>query len=161
MSAMTAMRSRRLPRVYTLKRIDGWLLYSFAYLNEAACCDIYAIKYIRPMSDNDMRVKNPESLQRLGKQLRRYRKQAGLVQSKVPGMRQASVSKIENGGDVTLDTFVSYAAALGLELVAVPIGQALALEAPVLRAEEQTSDPSRMARPLDLLDEFSYLRDEE
>ncbi|MBK5912895.1 helix-turn-helix domain-containing protein [Rhodocyclus purpureus] len=102
------------------------------------------------MSDTQKRIKNPESLARLGKQLRRRREQSGIAQGNVFGMRQATVSKIENGGDVTLDTFVSYAASLGLEVALVPIGQAMARSA---------SLPT-VAKPVDLLTEFSDLIDE-
>ena len=56
--------------------------------------------------------------------MRISRELSGIAQGKVRGMRQATISKIENGGDVTLDTFVSYASALGLEVALVPVGQA-------------------------------------
>ncbi len=71
-------------------------------------------------------------------------------------MRQATVSRIENGGDVTLDTLVSYASALGLEVTLAPIGQGLRLRPGQILA---TNGPVE-ARPLDLLDEFDDLRDE-
>lgn len=67
------------------------------------------------MDNTVKRIKNPDSLIRLGKQLRSLRELAGTPQGKVRGMRQATVSKIENGGDVTLDTVISYMSALGLK----------------------------------------------
>lgn len=103
------------------------------------------------MINTSKRIRNPESLNLLGKQLRAQREQARIAQSKVRGMRQATVSKIENGGDVTLDTFVSYAAALGLEVVLLPIGQTM---------RRVVSIP-QTGKPVDLLDEFNDLRDEE
>lgn len=76
-------------------------------------------------------------------------------------MRQATVSKIENGHDVNLDTFISCAAALGLELVLVSPGQASIIR--------QQQDPDRQPRrltpadpvALDLLEELDFLRDPE
>jgi hypothetical protein len=38
-------------------------------------------------------------------------------------MRQGTVSKIENGLDVTLDTFLTHVASLGLEIALLPLGQ--------------------------------------
>ena len=71
-------------------------------------------------------------------------------------MRQATVSKIENGGDVTVDTLISYASALGLEVTLAPIGQSQYLKpGPVPAPDERAG-----SRPLDLLDEFDDLRDE-
>ena len=102
------------------------------------------------MKNTQKRIKNPETLERLGKQARLRREQAGMAQGKVAGMRQATVSKIENGGDVTLDTFVSYAASLGLEVALVPVGQAM---------QQKLMPPA--AKPVDLLAEFSDLKDEE
>lgn len=116
------------------------------------------------MSDTQKRIKNPRSLERLGKQLRFHREQAGIAQSKVRGMRQATVSKVENGGDVTLDTFISYAFSLGLELAVVPVGQAML---PSLRPSAVSTGPGKhslippVVKPIDLLDEFSDLLDEE
>jgi len=103
------------------------------------------------MKDPQNRIRNPETLQRFGKRLRHEREHAGLAQGKVRGMRQATVSKIENGRDVNLDTFVSYANALGLELALVPIGQGgLPL------ASTPASGPVA-----DLLTEFGDLKDVE
>ena len=118
--------------------------------------------YIYFMNDTQKRIKNPKSLERLGKQMRLRREQAGIAQGKVRDMRQATVSKIENGGDVTLDTFISYAAALGLEVALVPVGQAMGqnLMSSVAGSGKGTSTPPA-AKPIDLLSEFSDLRDEE
>lgn len=114
------------------------------------------------MSDTQKRIKNPKSLERLGKQLRLHREQAGIAQGKVRGMRQATVSKVENGGDVTLDTFISYAASLGLEVAVVPVGQGMAqgLMPPAAGPGKGSLIPP-VAKPVDLLTEFSDLRDEE
>ncbi|MDP2415955.1 MAG: helix-turn-helix transcriptional regulator [Hydrogenophaga sp.] len=98
------------------------------------------------------RIKNPVTLMRLGQALRQRREQLGLAQSKVRGMRQATVSKLENGGDVTLDTLVSHASALGLEVALVPIGQGK----PLLFGQEPTGQPSQV---LDLLAECNDLVD--
>ena len=114
------------------------------------------------MTDTQKRIKNPRSLEQLGKQMRLRREQAGIAQGKVRGMRQATVSKIENGGDVTLDTFTSYAAALGLEVALVPVGQTMerSLMPPAVGAAKGSPIPPA-AKPVDLLTEFSDLRDEE
>jgi transcriptional regulator with XRE-family HTH domain len=98
------------------------------------------------------RIRNPETLLFLGQQLRNTREAAGLSQSRVKNMRQATVSKIENGLDVTLDTLLTYAAALGLELALLPVGQAL----PQLPGDRAAAPKPA---PLDLLTEFEYLKD--
>jgi transcriptional regulator with XRE-family HTH domain len=114
------------------------------------------------MNDTQKRIKNPESLERLGKQARFRREQAGIAQGKVRGMRQATVSKIENGGDVTLDTFISYAASLGLEVALLPVGQAIGQSPmPPAAGSARSSLLPPAAKPVDLLSEFSDLRDEE
>lgn len=114
------------------------------------------------MKNTLKRIKNPESLERLGKQLRSQREQAGVAQGKVRGMRQATVSKIENGGDVTLDTFISYVASLGLEVALVPIGQAMGHgNLPSLSGAWNGSSTPRANMPVDLLTEFNDLKDEE
>lgn len=108
------------------------------------------------MKNTEKRIKHPVTLSRLGHALRVRREQLGLPQSKVGGLRQATVSRIENGGDVTLDTLIGYASALGLEVTLAPIGQGTYLKpGPV-------GVPDRLAgdKPLDLLDEFDDLRDE-
>ena len=103
------------------------------------------------MNDTQKRIKNPATLVQLGHALRQRRDALKLPQSRVDGMRQATVSKIENGGDVTLDTLVSYATALGLEVTLAPIGQG---------GHWQPMSRARPATPLDLLEEFDDLRDE-
>lgn len=114
------------------------------------------------MENTLKRIKNPESLARLGKQLRSQREQARVAQGKVRGMRQATVSKIENGGDVTLDTFVSYVASLGLEVALVPIGHAMGYgNFPPLSGVKKGSSPTPPNMPVDLLTEFNDLKDEE
>lgn len=108
------------------------------------------------MENTSKRIKHPVTLARLGHALRVRREQLGIPQSKVAGMRQATVSRIENGGDVTLDTLVSYASALGLEVTLAPIGQGLRRKpGPILATDGRAG-----SRPLDLLDEFDDLRDE-
>lgn len=114
------------------------------------------------MIDTQKRIKNPENLERLGKQLRLHREHAGITQGKVRGMRQATVSKIENGGDVTVDTFISYAAALGLEVAVLPVGQAMAQRFNSIGLGTGKASWTQPAtKPLDLLAEFSDLMDEE
>jgi transcriptional regulator with XRE-family HTH domain len=103
------------------------------------------------------RIRNPESLERLGKEIRHLREQAGIPQGKLRNMRQATISKIENGGDVTLDTFISYASALGLEVSLVPVGQARWQSSVTHKA----ASPPAASKPVDLLTEFSDLKDVE
>jgi len=103
------------------------------------------------MSNTKKRINNAELLMLLGKLLRRQREQTGLAQGKIRGMRQATISKIENGGDVTLDTFATYANALGLELTLTPIGQGH------MRSMVNPS-PNRVP---DLLAEFGDLKDDD
>lgn len=102
------------------------------------------------MNNTLKRINNTETLIRFGKLLRQRREQLDISQGKVRGMRQATVSKIENGGDVNLDTLITYAGALGFELALVPIGQG--------------SLPSNISqtynKPQDLLSEFSDLKDD-
>ena len=100
------------------------------------------------MGNTIKRIRHEESLARLGSFLRRRREALGLVQGRVGGMRQPTVSKIERGGDVNLATLIGYAGALGLELTFVPVGQSL--------VQPAAATP---ARPLDLLDEFADLAD--
>ena len=95
----------------------------------------------------------------LGKRLRAARKAAGLAQGGVKNMRQGTVSKIENGHDVTLDTLVTYASSLGLEIALVPIGQAAVLEAK--RSALQRLASSGQLPPAQLLAEFEHLKDPE
>ena len=74
-------------------------------------------------------------------------------------MRQGTVSKVENGLDVTLDTFLTYAASLGLEVALVPVGHAAALQ-PTL-SPGTTPSAAVPPAPKDLLSEFDHLRDPE
>jgi len=114
------------------------------------------------MDDTHKRISNPESLERIGKQLRQQRERAGVAQSRVRGMRQATVSKIENGKDVTVDTLISYAASLGLEIAFVPIGQGKSNLPPLADPDKAgLLPPAGLDRPLDLLSEFSDLKDAE
>lgn len=103
------------------------------------------------------RINNPESIILLGKALRERRTSMGLTQSAVRDIRQATISKIERGGDVTLDTLIGYAAALGLELVLAPIGQGASL---ARSAKNRANTTDNDANTLGLLDEFADLRDE-
>jgi transcriptional regulator with XRE-family HTH domain len=96
------------------------------------------------------RIRNPETLAALGKDLRHVRESAGLAQANVKNMRQGTVSKIENGLEVTLDSFITYATSLGLEVALVPVGQA-----GLFQSKRAAS------RAADLLTEFAYLKDEE
>ena len=114
------------------------------------------------MVDTQKRIKNPETIDRLGRQLRQQRERAGIAQSKVRGMRQATVSKIENGGDVTLDTFIAYAASLGLDVALVPLGYATGLANLLPQAGTAPGSATTQAgRPVDLLTHFSDLKDAE
>lgn len=107
------------------------------------------------MSDTSKRIYSKETLARLGTALRERRVSLGLRQGQVRGMRQPTVSKIERGGDVNLDTVINYAAALGLELALVPIGQSKA--ALSLGGSARTTF---VPASHDLLDEFSDLKDD-
>ena len=114
------------------------------------------------MNDTQKRIKNPLTIERLGKQMRFRREQARIAQGKVRGMRQATVSKIENGGDVTLDTFITYAASLGLDLALVPVGQAMGAGfGQPLRGLSTSVSTMPAVKPVDLLSEFADLMDEE
>lgn len=115
------------------------------------------MEYINIIMNTLKRINNQETLALLGKTLRERRASMGLAQSAVRGIRQATISKIERGGDVTLDTLIGYAAALGLELVLAPIGQRATL---ARAAIDRVKTTDNAANPLGLLDEFSDLRDE-
>ena len=106
------------------------------------------------MKNTLKRIKNPVTLSRLGQALRLRREQLGLPQSRVTGMRQATLSRIENGADVTLDTLINYASALGLEVTLAPIGQGHYPKPGSVLAP----DGHAGSRPLDLLEEFEDLR---
>ncbi len=103
------------------------------------------------MNNTQKRINNPETLILLGQLLRQQRERLGVTQGKVKGMRQATVSKIENGGDVTLDTLITYAGAIGFEIALVPVGQGN-----LLNAASPKND-----KPQDPLSEFSDLLDED
>lgn len=104
-------------------------------------------------------LRSPEALAVLGQQLRHAREAAGLTQGRVKHMRQATISKIENGLDVTLDSFLTYVASLGLEVALVPYGSAAPLQ-PATRTARGLAT-AQATRPLDLLDELDYLKDPE
>ncbi|MCW5220494.1 helix-turn-helix domain-containing protein [Verminephrobacter aporrectodeae] len=104
-----------------------------------------------------VRIRNPETLALLGQQLRRAREVAGLSQGRVKNMRQGTVSKIENGLDVTLDTLLTYAASLGLEVAFLPLGQAALLQPRPSFGNLISAAPQ--STPSDLLTEFDHLRD--
>lgn len=106
------------------------------------------------MGNTSNRIKSPETLRRIGELLRARRESLGLAQARVIGMRQATVSAIERGSDVTVDTLVGYANALGLEIAFAPIGQGVGV--PVGGPATGTGE-----RGLDLLEEFADLQDEE
>lgn len=108
---------------------------------------------------SSLRIRNTEALASLGRQLRVIREAAGLAQSGVKNMRQGTVSKIENGLEVTLDTFLTYAASLGLEIALVPIGQAALLQAK--QSAPHRSLPASPPAPVELLAEFDHLKDPE
>lgn len=107
------------------------------------------------MHDTSKRIYNKETLTRLGAALRERRVSLGLRQGQVRGMRQPTVSKIERGGDVNLDTVINYASALGLELALAPIGQSIAVPSPGGSTHTSSAGGSH-----DLLDEFSDLKDD-
>ena len=115
------------------------------------------MEYICIIMNTLNRINNQETLALLGKALRERRTSMRLAQSAVRGIRQATISKIERGGDVTLDTLIGYAAALGLELVFAPIGQRASL---AKAAMDNVKSTDNGASTLDLLDEFADLRDE-
>lgn len=103
------------------------------------------------MNNTIKRISNPEALVLIGKRLRAEREGRQLSQialgKKANGVRQATISRLEQGGDATLDTLLSLASAMGLEIALVPIGQGTvqALGAP----------------GIDLLAEFADLNDDD
>lgn len=109
------------------------------------------------MVDTVKRISNKETLAKLGTVLRDRRVSLGFRQGQVQGMRQPTISKIERGGDVNLDTVINYATALGLELALVPIGQSQATMK-LSGGARATFAPVRSSH--DLLDEFSDLKDD-
>ncbi len=106
------------------------------------------------------RIRNPEILIKLGRLLRAQRERRGLTQAqasrRVRGLRQATISKIERGGDATLDTLVSYATALGIELAWVPVGRGCES----VNAALSSSGAAGVGRST-LLEELADLNDEE
>lgn len=106
------------------------------------------------------RIRNPTTLALLGKQLRRAREAAGLSQGNVKRMRQGTVSKIENGREVTLDTFIAYATSLGLEVALVPIGRAKVIQDEIASQARASTAAEPKSVP-DLLTQFDYVRDPE
>jgi len=105
-------------------------------------------------------IKNSEALAKLGQLLRAERERQSLSQAdisqRVRGLRQATISKIERGGDVTVDTLINYATALRVELAFVPVGRriegVLSASLPSMKAS-LTGTPS-------LLEEFADLKDD-
>jgi len=106
------------------------------------------------------RIRNPEMLIKFGRLLRAERERRGLTQAqasrRVRGLRQATISKIERGGDATLDTLVSYATALGIELAWVPVGRS----SESVNAALSLSGAAGAARST-LLEELADLKDDE
>lgn len=112
------------------------------------------------MEKSQKRIRNPETLIKFGRLLRAERERRGLTQSqasrRVRGLRQATISKIERGGDATLDTLVSYATALGIELAWVPVGRS----SDSINAALSSGAPAGTARST-LLEELADLKDDE
>ncbi len=111
------------------------------------------------MENTLKRIRNPEMLIRLGRLLRAERERRGLTQAqasrRVRGLRQATISKIERGGDATLDTLVSYATALGIELAWVPVGRSS--ESNTALSSSGVAGAARST----LLEELADLKDDE
>ena len=96
---------------------------------------------------------NPDVLAKLGQIVRQKRLAAGLSQADLArqsALRQATISKAERGGDVTLDTLVKLLSAMNLEIAIVPVGQA---------GRMHSAPRQQGGRPLDLLEEFADLAD--
>ena len=112
------------------------------------------------MNNTTKRIKNSEALTKLGQILRAERERQGLSQAeisqRVRGLRQATVSKIERGGDVTVDTLISYATALKVELVFTPVGRR---SEGIINASLPLAKSS-LTTPSSLLEEFADLKDE-
>jgi transcriptional regulator with XRE-family HTH domain len=112
------------------------------------------------MSDTNKRIKNYETLTRIGQVLRAERERQGLTQAqaskRVRGLRQATISKIERGGDATLDTLISYATALKIEMAFVSAGQS---NAGVISAS-LPSISAKLSTPSSLLEAFADLKDD-
>ena len=116
------------------------------------------------MKNTSKRIKNPETLQKIGSFLRVQREAKGLTQAAVGrrmgGLRQATISSVEQGGGATADTLISFAAALGLELVFTPIGQGGAITAAASASPAQVKRNAQATAPGDLLEEFDDLQDD-
>ena len=69
------------------------------------------------------------------------------------GLRQATISKMERGGDATVDTLISYATALGMELALAPSGKA----APGISTAAARGEPDIGTATSSLLEEFAAL----
>ncbi len=112
------------------------------------------------MNNTIKRIKNSETLTKLGQILRAERERQDLSQAeisqRVRGLRQATVSKIERGGDVTVDTLISYATALKVELVFIPVGRRIE---GIINASLPLAKAS-LTTPSNLLEEFADLKDE-
>lgn len=112
------------------------------------------------MDNTKIRIKNYETLVKLGLLLRAERERQGLSQTqasdRIQGLRQATISRIERGGDVTLDTLVSYATALRIELAFTPVGRR---NAGVI-TRPLPSIKATLTTPSSLLEEFADLNDD-
>lgn len=73
------------------------------------------------MKETQKMLDQHQSLKQLGRQIRLQRHRLGLDQAQIQGIRQATISKIENGQGGMLNTFISYAASLGLEVTLTPL----------------------------------------
>ena len=117
---------------------------------------------------------NADVLAHLGQQLRQIREAAGhsqgglrhYRQGQPRPLRQATVSHIENGHDVTLDSFISYVSALGLEIALVPVGQAALIQQNLrdrgrLPPQNPVHEPDEDFGPMDLMTRYAYLADPE
>jgi len=80
----------------------------------------------------------------------------------------ASIAKelMMNGHDVTLDSFISYVSALGLEIALVPVGQAALIQQNLrdrgrLPPQDPAHEPDEDFGPMDLMTRYAYLADPE
>ena len=109
---------------------------------------------------------NADVLAHLGQQLRQIREAAGRSQGGLRHyrqgqprpLRQATVSNIENGHDVTLDSFISYVSALGLEIALIPQNRRDRGRRP---PQNPAHDPDEDFGPMDLMTRYAYLADPE
>lgn len=111
---------------FSLTRLRDGAIYGLAYILK-----IYAISYIAQLSElaymwdmKNVMAQIARTPKQLGDALRRHRTHIGLSQSQVAakaGLRQATISQIENGHDATkVETICALLAALDLELTVVP-----------------------------------------